>query len=424
MSHPRSVLAGFVVVFAVLLPAARLATTPTPATPPAVRPLIAPAFVSEGGSRFAARGPRGASIGVAPDQLAMRDGRRFGRLIFIGADAHARPAPEGRLRGVVNDYRNGARRTGLHRYERVRYRDVWQGIDVVYHGLGDGLEYDFALAPGADPSQIALRRSGSLPQRAPRAFQGGREIPVSLGEHDGVLGFELGAYDRSRPLLIDPKVVFATLLGGSGDDVLVNATMDGSGNIIVVGAASSGFPGATGYGGDPSDAVVTKLNASGQLAWSTYLGGSARDQAYGVAMAPGGGIVVGSGTSSPNFPTTAGAFQTTAGGGLGLYKDGAVTKLAADGTLTWSTYLSGTNDDSASGVAVDSSGAVVVSGTTASNDFPASPGGFGTTHTHGNDGYVAKLNASGSGLVWAGFLGAPTGDETMSNPAIASGGAV
>lgn len=423
MSHPRSALAGFVVV-AVLLPAARLGTAPASSPHAAARPLVAAAFVSAGGSRFTAPGPGGAQIGVAPDHLAVRDGRRFGRLTLIGAARGARPAPEGRLPGVVNDYRNAARRTGLHRYERIRYRDVWQGIDVVYRGLGDGLEYDFALAPGADPARIALRRSGALPQRAPRAFQDGREIPVSLRDRDGVLGFEVGAYDRSRPLLIDPSVVFATLLGGSGADGVISATTDASGNIIVAGLASSGFPSATGYGGNPSDGFVSKLTGAGRLVWSTYLGGSGADEAFRVAMAPDGGIVVGSNTSSPNFPTTAGVLQTTAGGGFSPFRDTAVTKLTPEGTVTWSSYLSGSNDDTMGGLAVDPSGAVIVSGTTASADFPTTPGGFSTTYAHGNDGFVAKLNASGSGLVWSGYLGSPNGEEAMTGAALASNGAV
>lgn len=416
MSPTRSAACGFVLTLAVLLPATRLAA---PASAPrASHPAIAPAFVAAGERRFVAPGPHGAAIGVAADRLAVRDGRRFGELRLLGADAGAAAAPEGRLAGRVNVYRGRSARTGLARFARVRYREVWPGIDVVYRGLGDGLEYDFVLAPGADPGRIALRIRGRLPQRAPRAFQtiaGTRvEIPVAFRrDAGGRVRVRLGAHDRGRPLLIDPTVVFATYLGGAGDDRLLGVSSDASGNVIASGITTgtdfpTRAPSQGSSGGGQQDAVVAKFTPAGELVWSTYLGGSGRDQTYDSAAMPDGGAVVGGETDSTNFPVTPGAFQTSLGSiGLG---DGFLTRLTPDGAVAWSTYLGGAGQDTVFGLGTGPAGDIAVAGQTVSPNFPVSPGAAQATIGGGQDGFAARFAASGA-RTWATFLGGSSPDE-------------
>jgi hypothetical protein len=412
----RSTLAGFLAALALLLPAARLTAPATSSQ----RPLIAPAFVAVADGRFAAPGPGRAQIGVAADRLAVRDGDRFGQVRLLGADRAARAVPEGVLPGRVNLYRGTTRHEALTRHERVRFREVWDGIDVVYHGLEGGLEYDFALAPGADPSQIALRRTGELPQRPPRAFQDGREVPVALRDDDGILRFELGDYDRSRPLLIDPVVVFSTYLGGSEEEQLRAVDTDAAGNVFVAGSSRSpDFPTPNGFqttpGGAPyDDAVAAKLAPDGSLLWATYLGGSAIDDGTDLAVGPDGSVVVTGQAGSGSFPTTAGTCQPNY-----VVIDPFAAKLGPGGQLLWST-LFGNGKASDANVAIAADGRVFLAGSTRSG-LPMYGSGYQQTFGGGSsDGFVAELSAAGA-CVWTSYVGG-TGDDNINDMAVAPDG--
>src|SRR5262249_27446719 len=279
------------------------------------------------------------------------------------------------------------------------------------------------VAPGADPGAIALTfegaeavdvdgagdlvlrlAGGELRQRKPVVYQelDGSQQTIPAGyvlRPDAAVGFEVGAYDASRPLLIDPVLTYSTYLGGSNSDVGTGIAVDSGGNAYVTGLTRSGdFPitpgafdttcGVDGQcnGGVSSDGFVTKLNPQGSaLVYSTYLGGTLADQGNGIVVDPGGNAYVTGSTSSPNFPTTLGAYQTSY---LGGNSNAFVTKLNASGSgLVYSTFLVG-SVSSASGlsIAIDS--------------------GLNAYTTGFIDSAVVftKLNSAGSALVYGGTI--------------------
>ena len=313
-------------------------------------------------------------------------------------------------------------------YGKVRYRDVYDGIDVVYYGKQQQLEYDFVVAPGADPAQVGLAFEGSqemrlddagnlvlgtpqgdLLQHKPIAYQdiaGERRLVAAHYElrADQRVAIALGDYDSSQPLVIDPVLSYSSYLGGSADDFAAKLLVDGAGNTYLAGFTQSlDFPrvgGAQTSNRGDADAFVAKLDASGTLVYSSYLGGGGADTASGLALDASGNVYVAGNTESTNFPLK-GALQ----GALQGSKNAFVTKLnAAGNALVYSTYL-GANEDFATGVVVDSSGNAYVSGyTTGGFLFTGTP----PTDTYGggsHDGVLIKLNASGSDIVFGLYLG-------------------
>ncbi len=206
-----------------------------------------------------------------------------------------------------------------------------------------------------------------------RRVAGGYEL-----RNGHTVGFKLAGYDDHRRLTIDPSLVYSTYFGACDACDFVNTSgiaLDSSGNAYVTG--SNGY------------AFVSKLNSSGSaLVYSTYLGGGSADYGVGIALDSSGNAYVAGSTDSSNFPTTAGAFQTTlAGGG-----DAFVSKLNSSGSLVYSTYLGGSVNDGGRGIALDSSRNAYVTGFTDSSNFPTTPGAFQTTLAGGGDAFVSKLN--------------------------------
>ena len=366
------------------------------------------------------------------------------RMRLAGANATARPEGRDELRGKVNYFIGSDPkqwRSGVSTYAKVRYQGVYPGIDLVYYGNQRELEYDFIVAPTADPGAIALTFDGAdtlevdrggnlvlhagaeqIVQRAPRVYQeidgvtrdvGGRYV---LQDGRRRVRFEVGRYDRRQPLVIDPVLAYSTYLGGSGYEFGYGIAVDSAGNAYVTGSTDSpDFPSTLGAfettRGGYTDAFVTKLAASGAgLVYSTYLGGEAGyENGEGIAVDSAGNAYVTGFTSSSHFPTTPGAFQTTLGGGLSA--DTFVTKVEATGAaLAYSTYLGGSDADAGHGIAVDSAGNAYVSGTTRSPDFPTTLGAFDTTPDGENDAFVTKLEASGAALVYSTYLGGASND--------------
>jgi hypothetical protein len=324
-------------------------------------------------------------------------------------------------------------RTEIPQYKRVKFSGVYPGVDLVYYGDGGKLEYDLLVAPGADASRIEITyqgvesirvdkqgdlllktAAGELRQQRPKVYQqdNGKRIEVEAryrlhGRKQ--VAFELARYDRAKPLVIDPVLVYSTYLGGSGNDYGQAVAVDGSGNAYVTGnTTSTNFPTAnplqgtnrgTGFG---DNVFVTKINAGGSLLlYSTYLGGSNDDDGLGIAVDGSGNAYVTGQASSTNFPT-ASPLQGTYGGGAA---DAFVTKINASGSaLVYSTYLGGSGYDYAHSIAVDGSGNAYVTGWTYSADFPtASPlqGALGGTV----NAFVTKINAGGSAKVYSTYLG-------------------
>jgi Beta-propeller repeat len=347
------------------------------------------------------------------------------RMTLVNANSHSQPAGHDALPGKSNYFigNNPAKwHTNIPTYAKVKYEGVYPGVDLVYYGNQGRLEYDFVVAPGADPRLVTL------------AFEGAREIhidargelvlgveggevrqhkPVVYQEVAGVkqevagryvmkgtrqVGFRVAAYDRSRPLIIDPVLVYSTYLGGNSFETGQGIAVDGAGSVYVTGnAASTNFPTTAGAAQTTHaggfDAFVTKLDAAGSaLVYSTYLGGNGFEAGRGIAVdGAGSGYVTGN-TLSNNFPTTAGAFQTTPAG----VSDAFVIKLDATGSgLVYSTYLGGSALDIGHGIVVDGAGSAYVTGQTVSTNFPTTAGAAQTTPAGDYDAFVAKIEFVG-----------------------------
>jgi len=328
-------------------------------------------------------------------------------------------------------------RTNVPTYAKVHYSEVYPGVDLVYYGNQRQLEYDFVVAPGADPKKIVLSFKGAdkleidaqgdlVLQAAGAAIRQHR--PTIYQETDGVrreiagsyvrkganrVGFKVAAYDRSRPLIIDPLVLsYSTLLGANGSEGGSGIAVDSNGNAYVVGSTwGTDFPTTVGafQTTKPSCTLptpfVTKFNPTGSaLVYSTYLGGC-NDSGAAIAVDAAGNAYV-TGTARSAFPTTPGAFNTYNSGGSAF-----VTKLDPTGSgLVYSTFLGGSFDDFGTGIAIDSTGSAYVTGWTASIDFPTTPGAFQPVYGGGGGeaAFVTKLNPDGSGLVYSTYL---TGGE-------------
>src|SRR6266513_519626 len=327
-------------------------------------------------------------------------------------------------------------RTNVPTYAKVRYREVYPGVDLVYYGKQRQLEHDFIVAPGADPSSITLGFAGAEkmsldPRRGalvlsvkggevrfekPRIYQelGGTWREISGGyvlKNANGVGFAVAAYDANKPLVIDPTLSYSTYLGGGGDDLGLGIAADGAGNAYVTGeTGSTDFPGAISSNGGGSDAFVAKINAAGTaLVYSTYLGGSGDDFGQGIAVDAAGNAYVTGYTGSTNFPgASSSTIQSSNGGGI----DAFVAKINAAGTaLVYSTYLGGSSVDEGFGIAVDAAGNAYVTGETGSTDFHgASSSMIQSSNGGGFDAFVAKFNAGGTALVYSTYLGGSSDD--------------
>jgi uncharacterized protein (TIGR03437 family) len=386
------------------------------------------------------------------------------KMTLRGKRIGALPSGEDELPGKVN-YLIGNDpaqwHTGVPTFSKVRYRNVYRGIDLVYYGNRRRLEYDFVVAPGADPRsirmgfdgvyQLAVTRDGDLVAaaeggtvkfRKPVIYQeaeGGRKLVAGglavTGER--TVGFVLESYDRQKPLVIDPVLVFSTFLGGSVMDVANAIATDASGNVYVAGSTyspdfpitSGAFQGATTGTASAGSAFVSKLNPQGTaLIYSTYVGGTGGDAANGLAVDSAGEAYIAGATRSKDFPVTAGAFQSAFPGGSTSF----VAKLNPSGSgLVYATYLGGPGAvsylalDSAAAVAIDSSGNAYVAGLTFAPGFPVTPGALQTTLKNelASSAYIAKLNPSGSALVYATFLGGSGQGVFSFGPAVFDGDA-
>jgi Beta-propeller repeat len=357
------------------------------------------------------------------------------RMNLVGANPEAKVTGQDELQGRVNYFigNDSAKwRSDVPTFRRVRYTQVYPGIDVVYYGNQRRLEYDFVIAPGRDARAIALEFTGAdkvavetatgdllisvggenIRQHKPIAYQEingeRRQIEGRYAmQSNGRVGFEVGAYDARAALVIDPVLEYSTYLGGSGEDQGTCIAVDAAGNAYVAGSTNStNFPAANplqGANAGQYDVFVSKLNAAGTaLIYSTYLGGSFSDGCGGIAVDSAGNAYLAGGTVSTNFPTV-NAIQSVSGGDG--WADAFVSKLNANGSvLIYSTYLGGNRNDGASGIAVDSAGNAYVTGGTESANFPIA-NAFQAAFAGLADAFVAKLNPAGTALVYSTYLG-------------------
>jgi hypothetical protein len=438
------------------------------------------------------------------------------RMKLVGQNPH--PVIEGTgLQPGFTNYFHGSDPAqwlrAIPHFEKVRYSAVYPGIDLIYYGSGRQLEYDFQIQPAFDPSAIQIEfegvngvslapdgdlilstSTGEIRHRRPIAFQrrGSVQEPVEARfiVRDRRVGFEVGRYDHTRVLTIDPTLVWSSYLGGTGNDQGNDVAVDGDGNVYVTGFTQDGatfndeenppvptlqpdplkrfeafvtkltpsgtvvystyfggtppaalasgtvddeahslaldatgniyvvgytfnndFPIVNGFQTTPrgaQEAYLVKLdNSTGNIQFSSYLGGVQSDRAFGVAVDPAGNAYVAGSTLSTNFPVT-NAFQSRFGEGL---RDAFLTKVTTAGTVDFSTFLGGFGDEQAFDVALDSLGNIVLTGSTSSLNFPTSRPLLSTFRGGSDDIFITKFNPTGNALVFSTFWGGSGSDN-------------
>ena len=369
------------------------------------------------------------------------------RMKLVGANAKAEVIGQDELPGRSNYFiGNDPKKwhTNVRQFAKVRYGNVYPGVDLVYYGHQRELEYDFVLQPGANPQAIRLgiegaRRlrfehgdlvltsaAGDVHLRSPHIYQEANGVRQEVrGRYEitgkNEVGFRVAAYDRRRALVIDPVLAYSTYLGGSVSDQAYGITVDAAGNAYVVGYTTSpDFPTANPIQVLPGGAFVTKFNSDGTaLVYSTYLGGNRGAYAFGIAVDSAGNAYVTGQTSSTDFPTV-NAIQPSFGGGN---SDAFVTKInAAGNALAYSSYLGGSGDETAYGIAVDPTGNIYVAGATDSTDFPTANAHQPANHGY-YDGFATKINADGTAYVYSTYLGGSANDNAYGVAADSAGNA-
>src|SRR5579859_6173368 len=374
------------------------------------------------------------------------------KLDFVGANPGVRPVGENPASTVFSYFHGQPNQwqAGVPAFTQLRYHNLWPGIDLVYSGQSNQLKYEFVVQPGADPAQIRLAYRGASGVRltpdgqlevstplirfsdaAPVAYQeqAGQRVPVAMSyalqaspsggpAASYGYGFHLGAYDRSRPVILDPTVLlYAGYIGGADLDSGSGIAVDNNGNAYITGLTQSPgtFPAKVGpdltfHGGE--DAFVAKVNASGTaLVYAGYLGGTGDDEGNSIAVDGQGNAYVTGVTFSSDFPAAGGLSHTYGGNG-----DAFVAEVSADGThLVYSGYIGGSAKDVGNSIDVDNNGNAYVAGFTLSSQatFPVK-GGPGLTYGGGvdfGDAFVAEVSAGGTGLVYNGYIGG-AGDDS------------
>lgn len=365
------------------------------------------------------------------------------RLILEGADPFVRPEGLSPLPGHTNFLLGNAPaawRTNVAQFAQVRYSGVYPGIDLIFYGGPSELEFDFIVAPGADAARIRLRlegvphaaidasgdlvlptSGGEFRHRSPSLYQtdaNGRQIVAGsfIRHANGEFGFHTGTYDHSRPLIIDP-ILFYKDVGGTGSDVGRASAIDAQGNVYIFGGSGSAdFPTTAGSvqksSGGSTDLFLLKFNATGDVLFSTYLGGSGIEGAGGIEVDKDGNVYLTGSTSSPNFPVSADALQRTSGGATDAY----LVKLDPTGSkLLYSSYLGGSVNEVGNALVLDNASNVYIAGWTGSSDFPAKRvGGAPAQAKFGggaDDIFVAKFSLSPPALIYSTFLGGSGVDE-------------
>lgn len=395
------------------------------------------------------------------------------KMHFVGASSQAGVLGREALSAYNNYYiGNDPKKwqNGVKKYHVLVYEALYEGIDLVFSQEEGHLKYQFELAPNALPQQIQLQYEGlnglslskenlvlstavgQVLELKPVAYQmvNGAEVPVECRYRvrKGTVTFELGHYDTSLPLVIDPVLIFASYSGSTADNWGYSATYDVHGNLYSGGNVFNvGYPTTTGayqvnYGGGSCDIAISKFDAGGSyLHFSTYLGGAATDIPHSLVVNGNDELYVLGSTGSADYPTTAGAYDSTFAGGTNYtltnvlsYPNGSdivVTKFNSAGTaLLGSTYLGGSKNDGLNTptglrknyadevrgeIIIDNNSNVYVVSSTQSSDFPTTPAVFQPSFNGGTqDGCVVKMNHNLTNLIWSSFLGGSANDAAYS----------
>lgn len=392
-------------------------------------------------AKFIARGAR-FHFDFTPHQAVLRSGKKNLRLSFAGANPAAQIQASERLQSATNLYFGNDPskwRRAVPNFGRLEVQGLYQGIDLAYYGNGGELEYDLTVNPGADPRRIRLRlnsdnvrvsRQGDLVaeliQKHPVAYQigaNGARLAVRSSYRknaDGSYGFDLGRYDRSRALVIDPVLVAAQYFAGSYQNIAYGIGHDANGLVYIGGTTEStdlplvgsSYQTTEGGGLDLFLAIVNpKLSGSSQVIYVTYIGGTDDETFGGMVVGPLGDVFMTGSTASPNFPTQ-NAAQTAQGGANGN-PDAFVLWLSSTQGLAYSTYWGGSETDMGTAIAVGANGWIWITGDTQSTDF-ANTGGFQDSLIGAQNMFVAGFNALNSGgatNIYSIYIGGTQWDE-------------
>jgi hypothetical protein len=411
--------------------------------------------------------------------LNSRTLNHFLRLELMGANAAPEITGEERLQSLTNYFVGSDPQhwqPAVDNYGKVRYKNAYPGIDVVYYGNQLALEYDFVVSPGAEyrtivmsfdgAESIAIDPSGDLVlhtpmgvirQHKPVAYQeldgfrtdvasryvlldetvsndGEKSDQTEPNRHGRLVKFDVEQYDPGLPLVIDPVLSYSSYLGGITRDEASAVAVDSSGNVYIAGYTNStNFPLVTtsqvSSGDCPpcGNVFVTKINSSGTaVVYTTIVGGSLSEGAKGISVDSLGNAYITGYTFSQDFPVTDGAFQTHKRSAQGV--DIFVTKLNPSGSnLVYSTYLGGSRNNQATAITVTPAGDSYITGYTYSDDFPTTPNAFQASRGDNNpfysDAFVTKMNPHGSGLSYSTYLGGSGIDRGNSLAVDSSGNA-
>jgi hypothetical protein len=322
-------------------------------------------------------------------------------------------------------------------YSALRYRNAYPGVDMLLRLSTAGIAFELEAAPHSNPALFGLRfddaasvgvdRCGELVAEGarlqlrasrPRAYQVNplgdtlwRRVMWRLAGN-ATARLALGEFDPSLPLVVDPVLAFSTYLGGAQAEYGKGVAVDAGGNSYLVGlTASTDFPTLSpqqpALSGSGFDVFVSKFSPAGVPLFSTYVGGTGSDEAGGIAVDASGGVVVVGGTDGTDFPTTAGAYQTSSRG----RSDAFVFKLSPTGNaLVFSTYVGGALNDGLKAVRLDPGGNVYAVGTTMSSNFPT-VGAVQSTNSGNGDALMLKLSATGAALLFSTYIGGSGEDQ-------------
>ena len=359
---------------------------------------------------------------------------------LLGAAQNPAIVAEGLLPGKINYFigRDPAKwHTGVPTYSRIRYKNVYPGIDLVYYGSHQQLEYDFAISPGADPNQIQFELTGAtqttldaegnlvlqtgggeLHFQSPVIYQesGGVRLPVSgtyVMNDSTHIAFHVSQYDPGKPMVIDPVLIYSTYLGGSGNDEPSGIAVDNAGSVYVAGYTDStdfplAAPGSLPAGN--THVFVAKLDPAGSnLIYADYIGGNNEDYGYALVLDGANEVYVTGSTASSDFPLV-NPYQSTYPGSF----NGFLTRISADGSsLLYSTYFGGNGSDLPASIAIDSLGSVLIAGNTSSTNFPVANAYQATAQPNqdgifGNYGFLTKFSPDGSYLAYSTYFAGNT----------------
>jgi hypothetical protein len=371
------------------------------------------------------------------------------RLQFVGANPASQVVGLEELPGKINYFignDSSQWQTNIPTYAKVKYQAVYPGVDVVYYGYQGQLEYDLIVAPGANPDVIRLNFQGA--ERLEVAAEGdlilytaGGEVrqqpPLIYQEINGTkqtisgqyvltgksqVGFDVAAYDPSRPLIIDPVLAYSSYLGGGDADIGNGIAVDTAGNAYLVGqTTSSDFPtagpiqNASASHGD-LDVFVMKLNSAGsELVYATYLGGngyslgSGEEIGRGIAVDASGNAYITGQTNSLDFPLA----NPLQGSYTGGFSDAFVAALNPAGSaLLYATYLGGLSQDFGNSIALDTAGNAYVTGQTSSNNFPTGSASYQAEIAGGSDAFLTQIISASGVYTWgySTYLGGSSDD--------------